>query len=65
MDKSTDSSGQNIELSVPEAQVQMKVPKRVLHFSDGTIEEFSDSEDDQLPTETDAIVAPVSCAARL
>lgn len=29
-------------------EVQVRAPKRVLHFSDGTLEEFSDDEQDQV-----------------
>lgn len=28
-----------------EVKVQVRLPKRILHFSDGIIEEFSDDED--------------------
>lgn len=31
-----------------DVEVQVRAPKRVLHFSDGTLEEFSDDEEDQV-----------------
>ncbi|XP_055542356.1 protein FAM177A1 [Wyeomyia smithii] len=31
-----------------DVEVQVRAPKRVLHFSDGTMEEFSDDEEDQV-----------------
>lgn len=43
------------------ANISVKVPKRVLHFSDGTLEEYSDDEVDSTPkNEEKAVVDPVS-----
>lgn len=37
------------EMSPSESQTkQTRVPKRILHFSDGTLEEFSSDEDDDI-----------------
>lgn len=48
----------NSETSSDESRFSIKKPKRVLHFSDGTVEEFSDSEEEI--TEPDTTVATVS-----
>lgn len=43
-----------------QANIKVRVPKRVLHFSDGVLEEYSDDEtDNQSPTQQQ-IVDPVS-----
>lgn len=43
------------------AKIKVKVPKRVLHFSDGTLEEYSDDEVDSTPqNEEKTVVDPVS-----
>ncbi|XP_055643196.1 protein FAM177A1 [Toxorhynchites rutilus septentrionalis] len=31
-----------------DVEVQVRAPKRILHFSDGTLEEYSDNEEDQV-----------------
>lgn len=31
-----------------DAAIKVKAPKRILHFSDGTMEEFSDDEDEDI-----------------
>lgn len=49
-----------IQLNTAESTVPIKKPKRVLHFSDGTLEEFSDSDSDDSPTELDSSVVAVS-----
>lgn len=46
-----------------DATVKVKVAKRVLHFSDGVLEEFSDDEvdkDNAPPKQENAVVDPVS-----
>jgi hypothetical protein len=42
------------------AAVKMRTPKRILHFSDGVLEEYSDDEFDNTPKEEEqAVVDPV------
>lgn len=55
----TDAADVNLELNPGNTTVRMKKPKRVLHFSDGVLEEYSDSETDEQPTETDTTIATV------
>lgn len=41
--------------------IKVKVPKRILHFSDGVLEEYSDDEVDCAPQEKEqTVVDPVS-----
>lgn len=41
-------------------RVNVKVPKRILHFSDGTLEEFSDDDEtDNTPQGEKTVVDPV------
>lgn len=42
------------------AAIKVRTPKRILHFSDGILEEYSDDEVDNTPKEEQAIVDPVS-----
>lgn len=56
--KTTNPAGNN-------APIRVKVPKRVLHFSDGILEEFSDDEvdNDNAPEKPEnAVVDPVCWA---
>lgn len=39
-------ANENIELANGDCNISVKKPKRILHFSDGTIEEYSDTEDE-------------------
>lgn len=39
---------QTINELIDSSNVKIKHPKRVLHFSDGTLEEFSDDDDDDI-----------------
>lgn len=41
-------SSANFIQNEKDVEVQVRAPKRVLHFSDGTLEEFSDDEQDQV-----------------
>ncbi|KAL3267394.1 hypothetical protein HHI36_011523 [Cryptolaemus montrouzieri] len=42
------------------AAIKLKTPKRVLHFSDGVLEEYSDDEIDCSPKEVKAVVDPAT-----
>ena len=44
----------------PNTAIKVKTPKRILHFSDGVLEEYSDDEVDNTPQEEQAVVDPVS-----
>lgn len=50
------------------ANIKVKVPKRVLHFSDGVLEEYSDDEVDSTPpneeNESSQVIDPVSMFGR-
>ncbi|KRT84122.1 hypothetical protein AMK59_1351, partial [Oryctes borbonicus] len=50
------------ELKEPENQsnVKVRVPKRVLHFSDGILEEYSDDETDNTSPKEEQVVDPKS-----
>lgn len=46
-----------------DAAIKVKVPKKILHFSDGVLEEYSDDEVDSTPQEKEqeqTVVDPVS-----
>lgn len=58
------SEANEIELKDSETSVCMKKPKRILHFSDGVLEEYSESETDEQPTVTDSVVSTVSPSIR-
>ncbi|XP_055608979.1 protein FAM177A1 [Uranotaenia lowii] len=46
--KSKAETAANFIQNEKDVEVQIRAPKRVLHFSDGTMEEFSDEEQDQV-----------------
>lgn len=43
-----------------QSNIRVRVPKRILHFSDGILEEYSDDETDNPQPKQDQIVDPVS-----
>ncbi|XP_044255862.1 protein FAM177A1 [Tribolium madens] len=44
----------------PDASIKVRTPKRILHFSDGILEEYSDDEVDNTPQQEQALVDPTS-----
>lgn len=58
--KPVDTNLNNTEMD-DTASVQVKVPKRILHFCDGTLEEYSDDELEQADVkQPEPVVDPVS-----
>lgn len=54
--ESYESTGENGQ----EAAVKVKTPKRVLHFCDGTLEEYSSDEEEVDAPKEQTVVDPVS-----
>lgn len=51
----------NTDTGSSETSVNVKTPKRILHFCDGTLEEYStDDEETTVPQQQEALVNPVS-----
>lgn len=57
MQQSEDTCMKNSE----DIEIKVKTPKRVLHFSDGVLEEYSDDDDGSTPPlQQNTVVDPVS-----
>lgn len=54
-----DESKARVSDGEPSAAIKVKEPKRILHFSDGILEEYSTDEEDSTPKQEE-LVDPVS-----